>query len=128
MWRERTVFIGLLLVGVVHLLPATVAFAPSRLPAAYGVTVDGPDLGLLLRHRAVLLGLVGAACVAAAFAPSLRGAVVIGALLSVTSFVVLAVATPGTGSATGRVARIDVGAAVLLLAVGLLLVFARDTG
>lgn len=125
MWHERAVVSGLLLVGAVHLLPAVVAVTPSRLPTAYGVSVDGPDLELLLRHRAVLLGLVGAACIAAAFAPPLRGAVVVGALVSVVSFVVLTAATPGTGSPTGRVARIDVGAAVVLLGVGTLLVLGR---
>lgn len=121
MWHERAVVVGLLLVGMVHLVPAMVVFAPGRLPTAYGVAVDGPDLELLLRHRAVLLGLVGAACVAAAFSPPLRGAVVVGALLSVTSFAVLAITTVGTGTETGRVARVDVGATAVLLAVGALL-------
>lgn len=121
MWRERAVVAGLLAVGGIHVLPAVVAVLPDRMATAYGVRVDGADLALLLRHRAVLLGLVGAAAIAAALLPALRGAVVVGGLISVTSFVLLAAVTDGTGVETARVARIDVTAACVLVAVGVLL-------
>ncbi len=49
----------LVLVGVTQCLPGLLLFAPDRIPAAYGITVDGPDLTLLLRHRAVLLAIPG---------------------------------------------------------------------
>lgn len=75
MWLDRVATTLLLLVGAVNLLPGFVAVAPSRITTAYGVSVDGADsadLTVLLRHRAVLLALVGLSLICAAFVPSLR--------------------------------------------------------
>lgn len=48
-------------VGLVHVAPGVVAFAPGRAASVYGTEVANPDLELLLRHRAVLLASTGAA-------------------------------------------------------------------
>ncbi|WP_037733112.1 hypothetical protein [Streptomyces megasporus] len=117
MWLDRAATALLLLVGAVNLLPGLVAFAPSRIATAYGVRVDGPgsaDLTVLLRHRAVLLGLVGLALLCAAFVPSLRAVAVTAGAVSMGSFLLFAYSTPGLGGATMRVARIDVAALALL--------------
>lgn len=112
---ERWIQMGFVAVGALHLLPSAVTLLPSRLAAAYGIDIDGPDLALLLRHRAVLLGLVGAALVAAAFVPPLRIAALVAGAVSVTTFLVLHMTTPGTNAATMRVAQLDVGALIVLL-------------
>ena len=128
MWLDRVATALLLLVGAVNLLPGFVAVAPSRITTAYGVSVDGADsadLTVLLRHRAVLLGLVGLSLICAAFVPSLRIPAVTAGVISMGAFLLLAYSTSGLNSATMRVARIDV-AAIVLLAVAAVLVWRKN--
>ncbi|MEU0484061.1 hypothetical protein ABZ260_33375 [Streptosporangium sp. NPDC006013] len=128
MWLDRAATALLLLAGAVNLLPGFVAFAPSRITTAYGVSVDGAhsaDLTVLLRHRAVLLGLVGLSLICAAFISSLRIPAVTAGAISMGSFLLLAYSTSGLNSATMRVARIDV-AAIVLLAVAAVLVWRKN--
>ena len=124
MWPDRVVTVLLLLAGAVNLLPGWIAFAPGRIPTAYGVSVagrDSADLTLLLRHRAVLLGLVGLALLCAAFTPSLRIPAVTAGAVSMTSFLAFAHTAPALNNATKRVARIDLAALTLLAAAAPLL-------
>ena len=52
---ERAVQACLVLVGIVHLVPLTGVVGSARLHTLYGVTLDGPDLAILMRHRACCL-------------------------------------------------------------------------
>lgn len=104
-------------VGLLHLYPALGVLGPRRLEALYGVPVNSPDLELLLRHRAVLFGLLGVLLLAAAWRPSLRGVAVVAGLVSMGSFVMLALPLGHHGPLLERVFRADaVGCAVLLAA------------
>ncbi|MGY4985927.1 hypothetical protein [Streptomyces nigrescens] len=128
MWLDRVTTALLLLVGLVNLLPGVVAFAPSKITTAYGVPAKGPgsaDLTVLLRHRAVLLGLVGLALLCAAFVPSFHLPAVTAGAISMGSFLLLAYSTPGLHSATMRVARIDI-AAIVVLAVAAVLILRKS--
>lgn len=122
MWLDRLTTALFVLLGAVNLLPGFVAFAPARITTAYGVSIEGADLTVLLRHRSVLLGLVGLALLYAAFVPSLRMPAVTAGAISMGSYLVLAYSASGLNSATMRVARIDI-VALMLLAVAALLVW-----
>ena len=61
----------LIVVGVIHLLPLSGVLGGAQLFSLYGVPVDDPNLEILMRHRAVLFGLLGVFLVYAAFKPSL---------------------------------------------------------
>lgn len=98
----------LLVVGVIHLLPVTGVVSAERLAALYGVAVDDPNLAILLRHRAVLFGLLGALLVAAAFLPALQPAAFVAGFASVLSFLWLAWATGSYNPLIGRVVVADV--------------------
>ncbi len=65
--KAWTVSIVLLVVGVLNLVPAIVYFDPSRTVALYGLELSGTDLSISMRHRGVLLGLLGLALIFAAF-------------------------------------------------------------
>lgn len=109
-----------LLVGIVNLLPVVGVTSAERLSRLYGVAVDGPDLAILLRHRAVLFGIVGALLVAAAFSPGLRSIAVAAGLLSMLSFVAIARLENGANAELRRVAWVDVAASVLLVIAAIL--------
>jgi hypothetical protein len=78
------------------------------------VTVQDPNLEILLRHRAVLFGLLGLALAVAAFRPAWHTPALLAATLSVVSFLVLAWLVGGSNAAIATVVRVDVVAAVLL--------------
>lgn len=59
----------LLVVGVIHLLLLTGVLGKAQLETLYGVALQDANLVILMRHRAVLLGLLGAFFIFAAFAP-----------------------------------------------------------
>ena len=109
--------VSLVVAGVVHLLPIVGVAGGERLAALYGVPVAEPGLDLLLRHRAVLFGLLGAFLLYAAAVPAARSAAFVAGVVSAGAFVVLAWGEAGLGTELARVLRIDV-AVLVALAVG----------
>jgi hypothetical protein len=88
----------LLLVAAIHLLPLLGIVGPAQLQRLYGVPIQDPVLELLLRHRALLFGLLGGGLVLAAFKPAWHGAALVAASVSVAGFLVLAWSLPGSVS------------------------------
>lgn len=108
-----TLFLGL--VGVIHLLPLPGLFGARVLERLYGMPLGDPGLVLLMRHRAVLFGMVGGVCVGAAVWVPLRLAALVVGGISVVSFLVLAWLTPGWNAAVRRVVAADVVALLALI-------------
>lgn len=99
---------GLLLVpAAIHLLPLVGVLGAAQLTSLYGLDFGDPSLQVLMRHRAVLFGLLGVLLLAAAFVPSLRTLALIGGFASVLSFFALAYGTPGANPQVMRVATVD---------------------
>ncbi|RZI92273.1 MAG: phosphopantetheine adenylyltransferase, partial [Rubrivivax sp.] len=65
--------ITLALVALLHALPLAGVLGAAKLSVLYGVDAREPGLELLLRHRAVLFGLLAAFLAWAAWQPALRG-------------------------------------------------------
>lgn len=97
----------LLVAAVIHLLPLAGVLGGERLNSLYGLTLNEPNLHLLMRHRAVLFGLLGALLAAAAFLPGLRPVALGAGLISVLSFILLAWGEPGYNAAVLRVLLAD---------------------
>lgn len=106
---------SLVLAGIIHLLPLSGAMGAERLAALYGLDFNEPNLALLMRHRAVLFGLLGAFLVFAAFRPSLQPIAFIAAFVSVLSFLLLAWFSGGYNALVGRVVTADLVALVALV-------------
>lgn len=104
----------LMVVAVIHLVPVVGVLGAERLAGLYGVRVDQPDLEILLRHRAMLFGLLGASLAAAALVPDLHATALAAAAVAVGSFLVLAVVGQ-PGGEVARVVAVDVAAFVVLL-------------
>ena len=106
----------LIIVGIIHLLPLAGVLGVERLQALYGVSLSDPNLVLLMRHRAVLFGIVGAFCLLAAFWPALQWVALVVATISVVSFLALAAISGPLNASVGRVVVADwVALAALLL-------------
>jgi hypothetical protein len=100
---RRLIAAGLLLAALIHLLPVSGVLGAAQLERLYGITVDGPDLAILLRHRAVLFGLLGVFLAVAAFRPAWQPAALAAGFASVLSFIAFALAAPDYNAALARV-------------------------
>ncbi len=109
----------LLAVGLLHLLPVVGVLGPAQLQRLYGVEVDTPDLTLLLRHRAVLFGIVGGLLISATVVRAWEMPALVVAFVSVGSFLVLAPPAGTTHPAVRRVIVADQVAFVALLGAAL---------
>jgi len=117
---EKIVSALLILVGIIHLLPVSGVLGIERLHALYGVTLDDPNLVVLMRHRAVLFAIVGLLLVAAAFHTAWQWPALSAGFISVVAFQALALSTTGIGDAVRRVVLVDwVALAALLAALAL---------
>lgn len=115
----------LFVVGVIHLLPLSGVLGAERLAALYGLSFSEPNLEILMRHRAVLFGLLGAYLVFAAFRPRHQGLALLGAAISVVSFLYLAWSVGGYNALIGRVFVADVIALACLIIASLALIQLR---
>jgi len=97
----------LAIVGLIHLLPLSGLLGAQRLAALYGLPFDDPNLLLLMRHRAVLFGLLGGLLLYAALRPAWTGAALVAGFLSVASFLLLAMAAPALNPGVARVVTAD---------------------
>jgi hypothetical protein len=112
------------LAALIHLLPLVGVLSPARVAALYDVPVAGPDLAVLLRHRAVLFGLLGGLLAWAAFDESLRAPALVFALVSDLGYAVLCLIHRDHNAALRRVLLADLVSIVALGAASVLAVTA----
>lgn len=107
----------LVVVAVIHALPVVGVLGAGKLVQLYGSPVQDAGLELLLRHRAVLFGLLAGFLGWAALRPDLHRPALVAGLASVTSFLLLAwLQRDGALSAALlRVVWVDVAALGLLV-------------
>jgi len=98
----------LLVAGIINVIPVIGVISPARLEALYGVPMSDPNLAILMRHRAALFGILGGFMIAAAFAPAMQVAALTAGLISMISFLVIALATGGYSGLLRKVVIADV--------------------
>lgn len=106
----------LVLVALIHALPIVGVLGVNQLARLYGISVTDPNVELLLRHRAVLFGLLAAFLVYAAVRPELHRAALAAGFVSVVSFLVLSHLVGDYNAALATVVRVDWIALALLVA------------
>lgn len=111
--------LALLLAGAIHLIPLLGVFGAAPLASLYGTTPSDPNTLILLRHRAVLFGIVGGVCMAAAFKPRYQWLGLTVGAVSVLSFLLLAWSTGGFNTHLQHVVVAD-GLALACLVAGAL--------
>jgi hypothetical protein len=122
---NRLVAALLLGVAIIHWLPLAGVLGGERLASLYGVAMGDANLELLMRHRAVLFGILGTLIAAGAFHRPLRFAAIAAGYASVGSFLALAYATGSLNTQVDRVVLFDWIALALLLVASLLIVANR---
>ena len=102
-------------VGLINLTPLVGVLGASQLEALYGQPVADTDLLLLLRHRAVLFGLLGALLISAAIWRELRTAAAVAGFVSMSTFCFLAWPIMAHAAPLQRVFWTDIVAIPLLI-------------
>lgn len=101
--------------GVINLLPSLLAFFPDRIAKSYGIEIADVNYELLLRHRAILFGVIGGFMILSALKRiHYKAATTIG-LISMISFILLFLLIgDGISPELKKVMIIDVVATVIL--------------
>lgn len=102
------VAVGFVIAGVINLLPTVGVAGASWLRSLYGFEIANPDLEILLRHRAILFGILGVLLLVAAMRPGLRDVAALVAGASMASFIVVALIVGGYGPAITKVVIADI--------------------
>jgi hypothetical protein len=125
--REWVVRGAMLIAAAVQVAPIVGALGGRRLRALYGVTVSDPTVELLLRHRAVLLALVGVVIAIGALRPQHRALALAVGLAAKLAFLALSSRSIGLTTECVRVARADIVSSTLLLVAAAVTLAQRET-
>lgn len=112
---QKLVAAMLIIAGIIHVLPLPGVLGAERLASLYGLSFDEANIVILMRHRAVLFGLLGLFLIYAAFRPALQPLAFVAGFVSVVSFLALAHSVGGYNSGVARVLAADWVALVCLL-------------
>ncbi len=111
----------LVCIGLLNLYPAIGFVSAEQITNLYGISVNSADLEILMRHRAVMLGLIGGFMLLAAFRSSLQATSASIGLVSMSSFVLVAYLVGDFGEEINRVAIADIigfiAAAMVLISI-----------
>lgn len=113
--------ISLGIAGIINFIPSLAVFLPAKIKTAYGIEIPDANYELLLRHRAVLFGIIGGLMIYAAITKKYYDLATVFGLISMVSFLALYFLGNGAINAEiSKVMKIDVFAIIVLL-IGFLL-------
>ena len=114
----KLISLCLIVVGIINFLPVFGLFSNKSLESAYSITIADNNSSILMRHRALLFGLIGGFTILAAFVEKYQDAAIVIAGISMVGFIILGYSTGEYNSAISRIMLIDwIGVALLLTAV-----------
>lgn len=88
---KQKLYLGcLLLVGVINFLPVLGLFSIAQMSQTYGVDFQQTEWGILMRHRALLFGLLGGFVLVSLFKPAWQRPALLMASISMLGFLLLA--------------------------------------
>jgi hypothetical protein len=117
---DKIVSILLFIVGIINILPIMAFFNIDKTESLYGIKINGESLEVLMRHRGMLLALLGGGLIYSVFKPEFRLPIIIAALISKSVFVFLTYTTANVSPEVGKVALIDIISIVVLLVVSVI--------
>ena len=117
MRSEKLTTAALILAGLVNVFPVIGIASADVLARLYGIPAPEGDLLILMRHRALLFGILGVLILTSIFRRHLQPTAIVAGLVSMLGFVVLALVSGDYGAKIHNVMRIDIVASIPLAAV-----------
>jgi len=110
----------LLLVGLINFFPIIGILSLDKINQAYGLSVNDNNLAILLRHRALLFGLIGGFVIYSVFNPKFQIAAIILAAISMLGYLYFFWSIGNSNPELLKIAQADiVGIVLLTLAVSI---------
>jgi len=120
---SKLITLCLIIVGLINFIPVVGILSAHKLEGAYNIALSSNDLIILMRHRALLFGVLGGFILYSAFVPSYQGAAMIMAGISMVGFAVLLHSVGGFNASLNKVLIADyIG--IVFLAIAAFLKFA----
>ena len=123
--NERIITGLMLVVAIIHLLPISGFFGIDRLTSLYGIDITNGNLEILMRHRAMLFGMLGGFIAYAAFNPAMQPIAFLAAFISIASFFFLSFSVGDFNESIRKVVIADIVATVALVGAIVLYVVRR---
>jgi len=122
-----TISILLLIVGVINFMPVIGIISAERLSGAYSVELIGNDIIILMRHRALLFGLVGGFILYSVFKPSYQTPAMVMAVISMLGFLYFVWAASDYNASISKIAITDLVGILCLVIAAALKFFSRNS-
>ena len=122
---QKTIAGLLIAVGVIQLLPVVGVLGADHLADLYGLAFQELNISILMRHRALLFGLLGSFLIYSAFQPALWPLAFIAGFVSVISFIAIAWSVGSYNDAIRNVVIGDLVAFIFLSAAVILFIITR---
>lgn len=116
----------LFLVGVINFIPVVGVLSLDNINQAYGLSVADNNLEILLRHRALLFGLIGGFIIYSVFSVRYQTTAIVLAAISMLGFLFFTWSIGSANSALIKVAQADMLGIVLLITVVVLRSFVKE--
>ena len=116
----------LCLVGLINFIPVIGVISLEKVNQLYGLSASDNNLALLLRHRALLFGIVGGVIIYSVFNAQYQNLAMVLAALSMVGFMVLSMLIGDTNEELLKVFKADIAGVLLLIAAFVLKLVAID--
>ena len=117
----------LFLVGVINFLPIVGILSLDKINQAYGLSIDDNNLAILLRHRALLFGLIGGFVIYSVFKPQYQIASIVLAAISMLGYLYFFWSIGDSNPVLLKIAQADIVGIVLLIVALLIKCFLNDS-
>lgn len=112
---KTVITVLLLIVGLINFIPVIGVISAEQLTKLYGITLSDNNLTILLQHRALLFGIVGAFIIYAAFNPAVQFYAFIAGFISMLGFIIIAWRSAGYNQELSKIITMDIIALILLI-------------
>ena len=106
--------------GLINFLPVIGALSRKRIESLYDISVEDGNYEILMRHRAVLFGIVGTLMIASAFVTTLRPAGYAAGLTAMLGYLLITLQVGKYNPNIRRIAIVDIIATAALLTAALI--------
>ena len=103
----KLITVCLIIVGLINFAPLIGILSAQKMESVYSVSIMGNDLAILMRHRALLFGVLGFFILYSAFNPIYQPAAMLMAGVSMIGFAILVLTTGGYNEALAKVLIMD---------------------
>ena len=114
----KLITVCLAIVGLINFVPVLAVISVQKLEEAYSISFVSNDLIILMRHRALLFGVLGGFILYSAFVPAYQGPAMLMAAISMIGYAALMYSVGGYNDSLYKVLIIDyIGIVFLAVAV-----------